>query len=158
MIKIAYKPADRRYIFMQSDSPNQSELKELENYLNRIPQYMFLPSFRGIPSPVCFLNKFRSKDGKIIYWCHSGLWKTVYDWCKTNNIKIEGIDDHFKYTDFNLTLEAFQEYVKGWNLSLEPYDYQVKAAWLILKYRQSLSELATRAGKTLVLIWYLDTC
>lgn len=137
-----------RYIFFTSDDPK--ELIKLEEYLNKIPQYMFLPSFRGIPSPVCFLNKFRSKDGKIIYWCHSGLWKTVYDWCKTNNIKIEGVDDHFKYTDFNLTLEAFQEYVKGWNLSLEPYDYQVKAAWLILKYRQSLSELATRAGKTLV--------
>ena len=148
MIKVIYKQADMRYIFFTSDEPK--ELIKLEEYLNKIPQHMFLPSFSGIPKPTVFLNKFKAKDGRIIYWCHSGLWKTVYDWCKTNNIKIEGIDDYFKYTDFNLTLEAFQKYVKGWNLSLEPYDYQVKAAWLILKYRQSLSELATRAGKTLV--------
>ena len=148
MIKCIYKKADLRYVFFVTDNPK--ELTGLEEYLNKIPQYQFLPSFHGVPTPVCFLNKFKSKDGRIIYWCHSGLWKTVYDWCKTHNIKIEGIDDYFKYTDFNLTLEAFQEYVKGWNLNLDPYDYQVKAAWLILKYRQSLSELATRAGKTLV--------
>lgn len=148
MISVIYKKADLRYIFFTTDNP--TELKNLEEYLNKIPQYQFLPSFRGVPSPVCFLNKFKSKDGRIIYWCHSGLWKTVYDWCKIHNIKIEGIDDYFKYTDFNLTLEAFQKYVEAWDLNLDPYDYQVKAAWLILKYRQSLSELATRAGKTLV--------
>lgn len=137
-----------RYIFLTSD--NSSELKRLEEYLNQIPQYMFLPSFRGVPSPVCFLNKFKAQDGRVIYWCHSGLWKTIYDWCESNNISIQGIDNHFKYTEFPFTLEQFQEYVSNWSLNLDPYDYQVKAAWLILKYRQSLSELATRAGKTLV--------
>jgi superfamily II DNA or RNA helicase len=35
-------------------------------------------------------------------------------------------------------------------MNLTPYDYQYKAAWLILNYRQSLSQLATRAGKTLI--------
>ena len=139
---------DMRYIFFTSDNP--SELLGLEEYLNKIPQYMFLPSFRGVPTPVCFLNKFKSKDNRIIYWCHSGLWKCVYDWCKKNRILIDGIDSHFKYTDFILTLEEFQQYVNKWGLNLDPYDYQVKAAWLILKYRQSLSELATRAGKTLI--------
>lgn len=148
MINIIYKKSDLRYIFFTTDNPN--EILELEEFLNKIPQYMFLPSFRGIPSPVCFLNKFKAKDGRVVYWCHSGLWKNIYDWCKTRNIKIEGIDDYFKYTDFNLTLEAFQEYIKRWDLNLDPYDYQIKAAWLILKYRQSLSEIATRAGKTLI--------
>lgn len=137
-----------RYIFFTSSE--EQELLQLEKYLNKIPQYQFLPSFRGVPTPVVFLNKFRARDGRVIYWCHSGLWKTVYDWCQKNNIKIDGIDDHFKYTDFDLTLEAFQKYIESWDLNLDPYDYQVKAAWLILKYRQSLSELATRAGKTLI--------
>ena len=148
MITAIYKSTDLRYVFFTSDNPK--ELTDLEKYLNKIPEYMFLPSFRGVPSPVVFLNKFRSKDGRIIYWCHSGLWKTVCDWCKDNNIGFTGIDDKFKYTDFDLTLDQFQEYIKKWELNLDPYDYQVKAAWLILKYRQSLSELATRAGKTLV--------
>ena len=118
-----------RYIFLTSDNPK--ELERLEEHLNRIPQYQFLPSFRGVPTPVCFLNKFRAKDGRLIYWCHSGLWKTVYDWCASNNIAIDGIDSKFKYSDFTMTLEQFQAYVASWNLNLDPYDYQVKAAWLL---------------------------
>ena len=148
MINIVYKQSDMRYIFLTSD--NDNEMTSLESYLNKIPNWMFLPSCRVTPTPVCFLNKFRAKDGRLIYWCHSGLWKTVYDWCALNNIAIDGIDSKFKYSDFTMTLEQFQAYVASWNLNLDPYDYQVKAAWLILKYRQSLSELATRAGKTLV--------
>ena len=148
MIKVLYKKEDLRYIFFTTDNPK--ELKDLESYMNKIPNYMFMPSFTGVPKPEVFLDKFKAKDGRTIYWCHSGLWKNVYDWCQTNNIKIEGVDDYFKYTNFDLSLEEFQDYVSGWGLSLDPYDYQVKAAWLILKYRQSLSELATRAGKTLV--------
>ena len=148
MISVIYKKTDLRYIFFKTDKPK--ELILLEQYLNKIPQYMFLPSFRGVPKPEVFLNKFTSNDGQLIYYCHSGLWKTIYDWCKVNGIEIKGVDDYFKYTDFKLTIEEFTQYVKNWNLNLNPYEYQIKAAWLILKYRQSLSQLATRAGKTLI--------
>ena len=148
MISVIYKKADLRYIFFKTNKPK--ELILLEQYLNKIPQYMFLPSFRGVPKPEVFLNKFTSNDGQLIYYCHSGLWKTIYDWCKVNGIEIKGVDDYFKYTDFKLTIEEFTQYVKNWNLNLNPYEYQIKAAWLILKYRQSLSQLATRAGKTLI--------
>lgn len=148
MIKVIYKKQDLRYVFFTTDTPK--ELTDLEQYLNKIPQFQFLPSFRGVPKPVVFLNKFKTQDGKLVYWCHSGLWKCVYDWCEANHIEISGIDDTFKYTKFNLSLEEFQEYVINWELNLDPYDYQVRAAWMILHYRESLSELATRAGKTLV--------
>lgn len=147
MIKILYKKDDLRYIFMQGDS---KELKKLESHLNKIPQYMFLPSFAGIPKPEVFLNKFKSKSGEIIYYCHSGLWREVYGFCQKNNIEVSGIDDYFKYTDFNMSLEDFTLYINKWSLNIQPRDYQIKAAWLILKYRQSLSQLATRAGKTLI--------
>ena len=148
MVNIIYKNTDLRYIFLTSD--NSSELEKLEEFLNKIPNWMFLPACKIAPKPVVFLNKFRTRDGRLVYWCHAGLWKEVWDWCVKNHIPIAGIDDHFKYTGFDLTLEEFQEYVDGWGLNLDPYDYQVRAAWLILHYRQSLSELATRAGKTLV--------
>lgn len=146
-IKILYKPTDLRYIFLQGDN---KELKSLEAYLNKIPQYMFLPSFNGIPKPEVFLNKFKSKTGNTIYYCHSGLWKTVCDWCESNGVEVDGIDNNFKYTNFDLTIEQFTEYVNNWKLNINPREYQIKAAWLILKYRQSLSQLATRAGKTLI--------
>ena len=150
MIKCIYKPTDLRYIFMQSDSPNQEELIKLESYLNKIPQYMFLPSFAGVPKPEVFLNKFKSKTGNIIYWCHSGLADTILTWCKENNIQITGIDDNLKYRNVPETLDEFIKYVDLWQMSITPRTYQYKAAYEILKNRQSLSQLATRAGKTLI--------
>lgn len=148
MITVKYKPNDLRYIFLISDTPK--ELTELEHYLNKIPNFMFLPSYSGPVKPTVFLNKFKTQTGQIIYYCHSGLWKTIYDWCEENKVQIQGIDNNFKYNDFPLSLDEFTEYVKGWDLNLTPRDYQIKAAWTILKYRQSLSQLATRAGKTLI--------
>ncbi len=138
-----------RYLFFTGDD---SELRKIEKEFNKIPSYQFLPSFRGIPRPEVFFHKFKSKTGQIIYYCHSGLWKTITDWCNKSNIGVEYPEDfnYFKYTDFNMTLDEFREYVESWEISLTPYEYQLKAAWLILKYRQSLSQLATRAGKTLI--------
>lgn len=135
---------------MQSDSPNQKELIQLEGYLNKIPQFMFLPSFRGIPKPEVFLNKFKGKDGKVIYWCHSGLIGTIYEWCKNNGITITGIDTNFTRRDLPMTLEDFRHYVDSWEMTITPRDYQYEAAYKILQNRQSLSQLATRAGKTLI--------
>lgn len=148
MITIKYKPNDLRYIFLISN--NQKELSDLERYLNKIPNFMWLPSYAGAIKPTVFLNKFKTQTGQVIYYCHSGLWKTIYDWCEGNNIEVTGINNIFKYNDFPLTLEQFTEYISKWELNLQPRDYQIKAAWMILKYRQSLSQLATRAGKTLI--------
>lgn len=150
MIKCIYKPADHRYIFMQSDSPQQKELLDLEEYLNKIPQYMFLPSFRGIPKPEVFLNKFKARDGRLIFWCHTGLIEVIEEWCKNNGITITGIDDALKYREMPMSLNDFKCYVDSWGLSLNPRDYQYEAAYKILCNQQSLSQLATRAGKTLI--------
>ena len=150
MIKCIYKPADLRYIFMQSDSPNQRELVELESYLNKIPSYMFLPSFRGIPKPEVFLNKFKTKECKLVYWCHSGLIGTIQDWCKSKAITITGIDEKITKRDIEMPFEEFKRCVDSWGMSINPRDYQYEAAYKILCNRQSLSQLATRAGKTLI--------
>lgn len=151
MIKVIYKPQDMRYVFMQSDSPQQKELLDLEGYLNKIPQYMFLPSFRGIPKPEVFLNKFKTKDGRIIFWCHTGLIGVIEEWCKTNNVLLNCADiEALKYRGMPMPLEDFKKYVDSWGLSLNPRDYQYEAAYKILCNRQSLSQLATRAGKTLI--------
>jgi superfamily II DNA or RNA helicase len=133
---------------MQSDNPN--ELVSLESYLNKIPQYQFLPSFAGIPKPEVYLNKFKAKSGSLIYWCHSGLADTISTWCKSNNIVIEGIDDNLKYRNVPITLEQYVEYVNSWHMSITPRPYQYEAAYKILQNKQSLSQLATRAGKTLI--------
>lgn len=162
MIRIVTKPGEPRFIFLLHDGSKititrnkrqvqTTEIAYLEEHLNKVPDYMYLPSFSGIPKPVVFLYK-TNHNGKVIYYCLSGLWKEIYDFCVNNGIQIELPTDfnHFKYTDFNLTLEEFTEYVRSWGMTIEPRDYQYKAAWKILKYRQSMSQLATRAGKTLL--------
>lgn len=151
MIQIIYKPTDKRYIFLYSeDTQGDKDLKVLENYLNKIPQYMFLPSFSGVPKPEVFLNKFKTA-GRVVYWCHGGLWKTIEDFLTRSNIEYNSkLDNEFKRTGFNLSLSEFTSYITNWKLNITPRDYQVKAAWMILHYRMSLSQLATRAGKTLI--------
>lgn len=146
MINIIIKPQDLRYIFLTGD---QKELKMLEDFLNKIPSYMFMPSYTAPPKPEVYLNKFKVQD-KTIYWAHSGLYKTIYDWCEKNHISCSSIDNRLKYTPFEMSQGDFEAYVRSWNLNIEPRPYQLRAAWLILKYNQSLSELATRAGKTLI--------
>lgn len=122
----------------------------LEKHMNKIPQYMLLPTFRGVPRPEVFLDKFKQGE-QTIYYCAAGLWREVTEFCKAHRMTINPLPVDFKLTEFDMTKQEFAEYVKSWGLTLEPREYQIEAAWLILKYRQSLSELATRAGKTLIL-------
>lgn len=158
MIHIAYNKNDLRYIFLYGDNisantPKQKKEKRpsLEDYLNRIPLYQFLPSYTGIPKPEVFLNKFRKGD-KIIYYCFSGLWRQIVEWCSEHGIvcQFESDENYLKYREMDMTLAQFTDYVNSWNLNIQPRDYQYKAAWLILKYRFSLSQLCTRSGKTLI--------
>ena len=155
MISILRNPNDCRYIFIVPEADNELDKQHiiaLEKHMNKIPQYMLLPTFSGVPEPSVFLDKFKGQDGNYIYYCSAGLWVEVhnffakYGWPLNEDV----IDAQFKYTPFNLTKEQFKELVLSWGLNLTPYDYQMDAAWLILKYNVSLSELATRAGKTLV--------
>lgn len=153
MVKIVRNPNDSRYIFLVgADATDRKHLAELEKYMNKIPKYMLLPTCKIPPSPEVFLEKFRGSDGNWIYYCSAGLWKEVIDYFDENNIYINknSLNRDFKYTQFNLTKDEFKSLVASWNLNIEPRDYQLDAAWLILKYRLSLSELATRAGKTLI--------
>lgn len=147
MIHIKYNPNDLRYIFLTGDL---NEIRTIQGHFNKVPQYMFLPSFQGVPKPEVFVYESKLKNGKPIHFAFSGLWKHIVDFCTSKNIQVDGIDDFFKYTGFRLTLEQFTEYIANWNLNITPRDYQIRAAWLILKYRQSCSQLATRSGKTLV--------
>ena len=137
---------DRRYLFFTID--NQKEAKMLTEYLNQIPQYMFLPSYTSIPKPEVHLN-FIDPNGKRIYWVWSGLYLEVLNWCREKGIQTTLTDNLF-YRKPKHTLEEFRQIVDSWGLSLKPYDYQYEAAYNILSYTQSLSEIATRAGKTLI--------
>lgn len=161
MIELAYNPQDERYLFLKSDGAKIwqkvkgkdkliSELDALKSHLNLIPDYQFRPSYKGIPTPEVFLHPMKKGD-TMYYWCHSGLWHEIEIWCKTHKVRLQSnIDKRFKYQRLPDTKESFFEWVKSLELNLEPRDYQLLAAWKILNYKQSMSQLATRAGKTLI--------
>lgn len=149
MIEFVYKKTDFRYIFIRGD---RKDCIKLEDFLNKIPQYMFLPSYAGIPRPEVFLNKFKTKTGEVVYWIHAGLKTCVVNWAYRELIEVKDPAPNFDFSKsrMNMTLEEFEEKVASWNLNITPRPYQIEAAWNILKRRHSLSELATRAGKTLI--------
>lgn len=149
MLQILTNPTDPRYIFLRGERKN---IIELEKHLNKIPAYMFLPNCPVPPTPTVFLERFKTKSGEEAYYCSAGLWKEVQDFLDSKKIQYaSSINSSFKYTDFNMTKEEFKAYVDSWGMSIQPRDYQYEAAWLILKYKLSLSELCTRSGKTLIM-------
>ena len=178
MIELYYNPRDPRYIFLAHDSQTTTirvlgrnrkyhdkevlEIAALEDHLNRIPAHQFLPSFAGIPRPVVFLEKQRVNN-RIVYYCLTGLWYEIKTWCTSVGIVCNGIYNLSDYdnpdkkqdkalilTPFDTSIDDFKKIVDGWDLNLELRGYQYDAPWRILHYRQSMSELATRAGKTLM--------
>lgn len=80
-----------------------------------------------------------------------GLWYEAKKICEEYNIPltIKGLDT---VIDQTLKVEEIQEWTDEFfkDHEYKPRDYQVMAAFKILKYRRSISELATSAGKTLI--------
>jgi len=96
-------------------------------------------------------------DGKISYfrsdrYLPSGLWGELIDVAEQYDfeLEIEGIENLF---DETVALEDFKSWVaeKWESASLKPRDYQVESAFKIIRNRNCLSELATSAGKSLII-------
>ena len=131
---------------LRIDDATSLELEQLNISLTkRIDSWRFNP-----------LVKKGVWDGYISYvkddkWIPSGLWKEVMDICKEYRfeLKINGISNLF---DRNITIESFTEWTNEFfkDSEITPRDYQIEAAYNILKFRKCLSELATSAGKTLI--------
>lgn len=81
----------------------------------------------------------------------SGLWKEVVDVCKEYDFKLsmKNITNLF---DSDIQESDFKDWANDFfkDSELKPRDYQIDAAFKILKYRRCLAELATSAGKTLI--------
>lgn len=134
--------------FLRIDDATDLELEQLNISLTRrIDSWRFNP-----------LVKKGVWDGYVSYvkdnrWIPAGLWQEVTKICKQYRyeIKIEGITRLF---DKDINAESFEEWAldffEGHPDGITPRDYQIEAAFNILKFRRSLSELATSAGKTLI--------
>jgi len=96
-------------------------------------------------------------DGKISYfksnrYLPAGLWNELVDTAKAYDfeISIDGIQRKF---DKTIDKEEFEAWVeeKWKNSSKKPRDYQINSAFDIIKYKCCLAELATSAGKSLII-------
>jgi len=131
---------------LRIDSATALELEQINISLTkRIDSWRFNP-----------LVKKGVWDGYISYvkddkWIPAGLWKEVMDICKEYKIdlKIHGVTNLF---DREINAESFEKWALDFfkDSEITPRDYQIDAAYNILKFRNCLSELATSAGKTLI--------
>lgn len=131
---------------LRIDKATELELEQLNISLNkRIESWRFNP-----------LVKKGLWDGYVSYikddkWIPSGLWREVMGICKDYkfDFKLEGIAEMF---DTNISQEKFSEWAIDFfeKSDITPRDYQIEAAFNILKFKRCLSELATSAGKTLI--------
>jgi|TARA_R100001509_G_scaffold159713_1_gene126506 superfamily II DNA or RNA helicase len=131
--------------FLVIDSCTELEYEQLKSSLTKkIEGWRFHP-----------LVKKRVWDGNISFIKRNkipaGLWKEVIDICKqydfqfTLNHITNIFDTELVEEDFKLWVDDF--FAKS---DIKPRDYQIDAAYKILKYRRCLAELATSAGKTLI--------
>jgi superfamily II DNA or RNA helicase len=134
--------------FIQLTQYTEAELEQIQfSFKKRITNWRFHP-----------LVKKRVWDGYISFMdkyqrIPVGLWSELNQVCQQFHLELEIngidliIDYEFDEQDFrNWVNEFFSDHPK-----IKPRDYQIDAAIPILKYRRSISEIATSAGKTLII-------
>lgn len=140
---------DRILTLIDGDRTEKGQLQK--SLTKKLEYYNFLP------------KQVKAKWNGVISYFHqdkyvpSGLWMELRDIAKKYryNIEIEGLRNLF----YDLDFDEFQEWVdnkfegatnkKG--QIFEPRDYQVHSAYKIIKHKLSISELATSAGKSLII-------
>ena len=154
MIHFIISDADTRYLWLKGDDIDDDNLiKKFEKNCNLVDPVCYLPSWGNRPEMTQdFVFEYVQQSGKKIYYCSVGLWQEAYKFFKYNNGKFTGLIENQKYfkQPIKHSFEEFKEIVISWNLKYEPRPYQYEAAYNILTWKSSLSELATRAGKTLL--------
>ena len=151
---------DNQYLVCNSDYPY--ELQLLKNFLTReiSNAWLLKKKMPYINTERCFMNEY----GMVPV----GLWLEVLQFCKQFNISANLTENTTNYINqFQLDYQAFHIYIddmfkdakmpiydtdgeiEGYK-AFKPYEYQIKAAYTLLKYRKACGEISTSAGKTLI--------
>ena len=141
-MKFTLSHNDRMLTLTESEKVERGQLSK--SLTKKLEYYNFLP------------QQVKKRWNGIISYFHqdkyvpSGLWMELRDIAKKYNfpIEIEGLRNLF----YDIDGQEFKEYVnkKFEGSSMPPRDYQIEAAYKILKHRLCISELATSAGKSLI--------
>ena len=153
MIHFVFTEKDLRYLFLKFDDKNdEKNLRKLKDHINLIDPICYLPTYTGIPYTQDFIWEYTQASGQKIYYCSIGLWQVIYKFFKENDIAFDGLleNKHLLKHDLKHSFEEFKDIVDSWGLDRTPRPYQYEAAYKILQWNSSVSQLATRAGKTLI--------
>ena len=143
---------DQQYFVLNSDYI--FELNVIRNALTReIPNAWMLKKITSIQNTDrCFMNEYNMVP--------TGLWLEVIKICKENNIQVQFTEkalefiNNFKFVEYedfkNYIQNLFEGAVTDKGYKFMPYDYQIEAAYKIIKYRKCCGEISTSGGKTLI--------
>jgi hypothetical protein len=132
--------------FLVIDACTELEYEQLKSSLTKkIEGWRFHP-----------LVKKRVWDGNVSFVKRNkipaGLWKEILDICKDYDFQCS-LNNITNIFDTEIKEDEFREWVSKIfekQPDFKPREYQIDAAFKILKYRRCLAELATSAGKTLI--------
>jgi superfamily II DNA or RNA helicase len=132
---------------MQIVDCSNEELEQLKLYFTRkIKNWRFNPLVKKKlwNGEISFLNKNLTLS--------TGLWGELKNVCNKYSYDLEIINKEY-LINLNINKEDFYKFIEeNFNKDrLYPRDYQIDAAFSILKYKRSISEIATSAGKTLII-------
>ena len=166
MIHFKFSDQDTRYLFLKSDGTDDEYVTVIDKttkkpiklhvfdfikkQINLVDPICYLPSYKGEPYTQDFIWDYTQPTGDRILYCSIGLWQDVYKILATNKIPYDGLDPKYFKRELKHSFEEFKAIVDSWGLKFEPRPYQYEAAYKILQWKKSLSQLATRAGKTLI--------
>lgn len=139
---------DLQWLLLQ-DYDEEVERKQLEISLTRkIHNHFFHPLVKKKhwDGAICFVDK-RGPLWKVPV----GLWSEVFEIGEKYKIDVD-ITGLEQIIENDLTLEEFTNWANEFfaDKELKPRDYQIEAAWRIVKFRYSCLEIATSSGKTLI--------
>ena len=166
MVHFKFSEQDPRYLFIKCDKTEDEYVtiidkttkkpiklhvfEFLKKQINLVDPLCYLPSYKGEPYNQDFIWDYTQPTGDRIMYCSIGLWQDVYKILATNKIPYDGLEPKYFKRELKHSFEEFKAIVDSWGLKFEPRPYQYEAAYKILQWKKSLSQLATRAGKTLI--------
>lgn len=134
--------------FIQLTEYTELELEQIRHsFKRRISNWRFHPLVKKKiwDGYISFIDKYQRIP--------VGLWNELNEVCKKYGFRL-GIDDMDKVIDYDFDEHDFRQWVDEFfrdHPKVKARDYQVDAAVPILKYRRSISEIATSAGKTFII-------
>lgn len=127
---------------------NSTELRGIKNYLTRhVDGYMFDPRF-----------KLKIWDGKNTQYHKEtdtipmGLWKEAFKCCEEFGYPFRFLNKEDFPLNRKVKKKEFIEFITNFfkDYKFQPRDYQIEAAWEVLKNRYCNIAVATSGGKTLI--------